>query len=97
MTSVFHFGEMNDKDISVDTDTNGDKSVRDIDEVAKESKEETKGNIIFKRCTNDAKSNDGNTVQDAENAVHQHQPVQSTFHFILDHMNKVSIKYVDQE
>ena len=88
---------MNDKDISVATDTNGDKSVGDIDEVAKESKEETKGNIIFKRCTNDAKSNDGNTVQDAENAVHQHQPVQSTFHFILDHMNKVSIKYVDQE
>ena len=53
---------MNDKDISVGTDTNGDKSVGDIDEVAREVKEETKGNIIFKRCANDAKMNDGNTV-----------------------------------
>ena len=46
---------------------------------------------------NDSLSNDNNTVEDTEEGVYQHHPIQGTLGFTHDHMDQTSICGVDQD
>ena len=87
---------LENKDISVDNNTNGYKSVADVDEVVEEVEEEANKNIIRMGGDEDSLSYDHNTVEDTKDRVHQHHPIQGTLGLLIDHMDQTSIGGVDQ-
>ena len=68
MLSCPHQVVLDDKDISVDDNTNSQESVDEVDEVREEGDEVTE-TLVTSRS-------DGGEVTDAESAVKQHHPVE---------------------
>ena len=88
---------LENKDISVDNNTNGYESIADVDEVVKEVEEDTNRDIVWMGGDKDSLSYDNNTVEDTKDRVHQHHPIQGTLGLHLDHMDQTSIGGVDQD
>ena len=69
---------LENKDVSVDNNADGQESIADVDEVVREVKKETKRKIVRMGGNNNPLSDDNNTIEDTKEGVHQHHPIQST-------------------
>ena len=84
MTCCSHQIVLHDKDIPVDDNTSGQKSVADVDEEAEFGNEVTEDPL-----TN---QDNGENVADTEASVQNHHPVKESFSWLLhDELEKISI------
>ena len=78
MSISFYQFVLENKDVSVDNNADGQESIADVDEVVREVKKETKRKILRMGGNDNPLSDDIDTIEDTKEGVHQHHPIQGT-------------------
>ena len=81
----------NNKNISVDSNANGQEFVANIDEVIEEIENNTQWDVIQNTTAIQNIQYQSDTVKDSNKGIYDHHPVQYTNSFLHDDFDQVSI------